>query len=100
LTTVLVFMGLILVPFVEPPTQRWVGGDVLSGDRRPSILAVLMLIAFIVVKLHEPLRIFFELELLQVTDYLFLVTVAWIWAIMLRFIWRERLFRALPGGQL
>jgi cation-transporting P-type ATPase E len=97
LTTVLVFMGLILVPFVEPPTQRWVGGDVLSGDRRPSILAVLMLIAFIVVKLHEPLRIFFELELLQVTDYLFLVTVAWIWAIMLRFIWRERLFERFLG---
>jgi cation-transporting P-type ATPase E len=99
LTTVVVFMGLLLVPFVEPPTPRWVGGDELSGDWRPTVLALVMLGIFVTIKLVEPLRVFFELALLQVTDYLFLITVAILWAIVQRYIWRLHLFERFLGLQ-
>lgn len=97
LATVLIFMGLTLVVFVEPPTQRWVGGDELSGDWRPTILAGLMLVTFFTIKFIEPARIFFELERLMITDYLFLAAVTWIWALLLRTIWRGYWFERLLG---
>ena len=40
LSAFLVFAGLLLVIFVEPPTPWWTGGDVLSGDWRPTWLAL------------------------------------------------------------
>ena len=35
LTTMTVMCGLLLVPFAEPPTKSWTGGDTLSGDWAP-----------------------------------------------------------------
>ena len=61
--------GLVLIPFVEPPTPAWVGGDELSGDRRPAFLALGMLAAFVVILLVPALRGFFELRLLPPLDY-------------------------------
>ncbi|MFN2220238.1 MAG: HAD-IC family P-type ATPase, partial [Anaerolineae bacterium] len=46
LTTVTILCGLVLIPFVEPPTKAWVGGDVLSGDWRPTLLAAGMLVLY------------------------------------------------------
>jgi cation-transporting ATPase E len=39
-TTVGILCGLLLVIFVEPPSDAWVGGDRLSGDWRPGLLAL------------------------------------------------------------
>ncbi|MFW5692459.1 MAG: HAD-IC family P-type ATPase [Chloroflexota bacterium] len=97
MTTCLIFMGLLLIPFAEPPSPFWVGGDGYSGDWRPTLLALFMLGCYIAILLIEPLRTFFELELLQLTDYLFLGTVAAIWAIVLRFIWRGTLLERFLG---
>jgi cation-transporting ATPase E len=88
LTTVIIFMGLILIPFVEPPNRWWVAGDNYSGDKRPTIMALVMLGVFLLIKLIPPFRNFFELELLGVFDYLFLGSVALIWAVVLRYVWR------------
>lgn len=92
LTTATVFCGLLLIPFVEPPTKAWEGGDVLSGDWRPSILALGMLGVYGVVMGVPFLRTFFELTPLGAIDYLLIAIVVALWALLLRFIWRARLF--------
>ncbi len=89
LTTFTVLTGLLLVVFVEPPVPFFVGGDELSGDWRPTILAVGMLAAFISVLLIGPLRRFFELIVLNPTDYLIIGAVAVAWALVLRVGWRR-----------
>ncbi len=95
LTTVTVLCGLVLIPFVEPPTKWWVGGDVLSGDWRPALLALGMLGLFGVITAVPSLRDFFELTPLRGLDYLLIGIVVAVWALLLRLIWRARLFERL-----
>jgi cation-transporting ATPase E len=95
LTTATVLCGLVLIPFVEPPTPAWVGGDVLSGDRRPAFLALGMLAAFVLILLVPALRRFFELRLLPLLDYVLIGAVVIVWGFILRFAWRKRLFERL-----
>ncbi len=97
LTTVIILMGLLLLVFVEPPTRGWVAGDDYSGDWRPTIMAVLMLIVYVAVIAYEPMRIFWEIELLSAVDYFFLGIVSVIWAAIMRFSWRSYLFQRFLG---
>ena len=97
MTTGLIFMGLLLIPFVEPPTHFWAGGDEYSGDQRPTYVAMGMFIVYGVILLVEPFRTFFELELLQWRDYLFIGTISIVWGIVVRFIWRTSLFERFLG---
>jgi cation-transporting ATPase E len=99
LTTSLVFMGLLLIPFVEPPTKSWVGGDDYSGDWRPTILAIIMLIIYLMIIFVDSFREFWELERLDLTDYLFLTSVAVLWGIIIRYIWRNDLFERFLNVQ-
>ena len=92
LTTCCVFCGLILIPFVEPPNGAWVGGDELSGDRRPSFLALGMLLLYLLIKVTPSLRSFFDLTLLRTIDYLLITALAAIWSVLLRAVWRARLY--------
>jgi cation-transporting ATPase E len=94
LTTTMVLCGLVLIPFVEPPTKAWVAGDVLSGDWRPTLLAMGMLILFIVILAVPTLRNFFELTLMPAQDYVFIAIGVVVWAVLLRLIWRVRLFES------
>ena len=80
LTVVSVLCGLLLIVFVEPPTPWWTGGDVLSVDRRPALLALLLLGVFVVILALEPLREFFELVSLGAADFVVLGLVAGGWA--------------------
>ncbi len=95
LTTATVLCGLLLIPFVEPPTKAWAGGDRLSGDWRPTLLAVGMLGLYGVILALPVLRGFFELEILRAVDYLIIALVVAIWALAMRAIWRIRLFERL-----
>jgi cation-transporting ATPase E len=95
LTTATVLCGLVLIPFVEPPVEAWAGGDVLSGDWRPTLLALGMLVVYFVVTAVPPLRGFFELTPLRLWDYLLIAAVVVIWALLLRLIWRARIFERL-----
>jgi cation-transporting ATPase E len=95
LTTVSVFCGLFLIVFVEPPSAWWVGGDDLSGDRRPALMAAGMLALgafFVTLPLS---RDFFEFIPLRPTDYLILASAAGLWALVVRAIWRFELFEKL-----
>jgi cation-transporting ATPase E len=95
LTTVSIFCGLLLLPFVEPPNAWWVAGDELSCDVRPSLLAVVMLGLFAVVNIVPGVRDFFELVPLGGWDYLILAAVAGLWGLAQRTIWQRRLFERL-----
>ena len=105
MTTTMVFCGLVLLPFVEPPTAAWVGGDELSGDRRPIVLALGLLVLYGIIMLSPALRGFFELQPLPWLDLAGIALLAALWALALRFIWRRRLFEgsdplAFQNGQM
>ena len=91
LTTFAVVGGLVLIPFVVPPTRAWVGGNSLSGDWRPTLLALGLLLVYAVMLAIPPLGRFFELTPLDLGDYLLIAGVAVGWGLTLRWIWRHRL---------
>jgi cation-transporting ATPase E len=95
LTTAMVMCGLVLIPFVEPPAKAWTGGDVLSGDWRPTVLALGMLGLYGMIMAVPSLRTFFELTPLRGFDYLLIGIVVAGWALLLRLIWRGRLLERL-----
>lgn len=100
LLVTLMLAGLVLIPFAEPPSPFWVGGDELSGDRRPTLLALGMLGIFVIINAVPPLRNFFQIELLSLLDYGFIVALVMVWALTLRFVWRMNLFNRLLGMEI
>jgi cation-transporting ATPase E len=86
-----IFCGLLLLVFVEPPNPWWVGGDTLSGDRRPAILAAVLLVAFIIFLLFPRAGGFFDFSRLKYYDYFIIGAVSIVWGIILRKVWRSRL---------
>jgi cation-transporting ATPase E len=90
LTAFIVFSGVILLIFVEPPIEWFVGGDDLSGDWRPTMIAGVMLAGFVVTALFEPLRQFFGLIALPFPAYMLIGIATVIWMLVLRRAWRKR----------
>lgn len=88
LTTFAVCSGLLLVPFVAPPTSWWVGGSTLGGDWRPTVLAMGLLGLYLGVIAVPPVRTFFSLAALHPIDYLFIGGAAVLWSIIQRWFWR------------
>lgn len=88
-TAFLVFSGLLLVVFVEPPTPWWTGGDRLSGDWRPTILACVLAAVFIVVELTPPLRDLFALASLTLVEWGLVCAAILLWLPLLRWLWRS-----------
>ncbi|MBK8034181.1 MAG: HAD-IC family P-type ATPase [Chloroflexi bacterium] len=97
LTTFTTLAGLMLIIFVEPPHPFFVGGDVLSPDKRPTYLALGCFLAFIVFNVYEPARRFFELIVLKPTDYLIIGLAVLTWALILRQAWRHDWFERFLG---
>lgn len=85
--------GLLLVIFVEPPTPFFSGGDELSGDWRPTQLAITLIIIFFVILAVEPLRNYFELLNLGFLNVMFISAFTLIWAFVTHYVWRERWFQ-------
>jgi cation-transporting P-type ATPase E len=86
-----IFCGLLLVVFVEPPTEWWSGGDRFTGDRRPAILAAGLLVAFLVFLFLPGARNFFDFSPMHYYDYFIIGAVALVWGLLARFVWRSRL---------
>jgi cation-transporting P-type ATPase E len=91
LTTFTIVGGLLLIPFVEPPTRVWTGGSSLAGDWRPTLLSLGLLAGYVLLLAIPPLRAFFELTALDSRSYLLIGLAALAWAVILRLIWRTRL---------
>jgi cation-transporting ATPase E len=100
LTTFTVLCGLLLIPFAQPPSPAWVGGDELSGDWRPAILALLLFLAYALILIFAPLREFFELVPLSFAEYAVLVLLTIVWAFGLRFVWRAGLLERFLDVEL
>lgn len=101
LTITMVLCGLLLIPFVEPPTPGWAGGDnEVDGDRRPSYMAIGMFALFLLALYVEPLRNFYELETLPLSAYLLIIFAVIGWATVLRFAWRMRLMSHIAARTL
>ena len=48
-TALAVLCGLLLLPFTVPPSMRWVGGARLRGDRRPTIMAAVLFVVYLII---------------------------------------------------
>jgi len=92
LTSVTTLAGLVLIVFVEPPTQFWTGGDEYSGDWRPTIVAVALAILYVVIMLVPSLRYSFELTELDRRDWVIVLSVVALWTMLQRFLWRAKVF--------
>lgn len=97
LTAFLVYCGLLLVVFVEPPTRWWVGGNALARDWRPTVLAAGMMIAFTGMLLVAPLRSLFVLYPLGLQEYVMLAIALAVWLVAVRATWRLRLLSRYLG---
>jgi cation-transporting ATPase E len=97
LTGFLVCCGLLLVVFAEPPLEWWVGGDVLSSDRRPAILAVCLFLLFILINLIPQLRSLFGLAAIDLREICLISAAVLAWLIMIRIVWRKNLFERFLG---
>lgn len=97
LTTVLVFIGLILILFAEPPNRFLAVGDEYSGDQRPTIVAGLMLLSYFIMFVVEPFREFWELAPLSLMDFVFISGVTFLWATVQWTVWRNHLLERFFG---
>jgi len=100
LVTVLVWCGLLLLPFLKPPTLAWTGGESLSGDWRYTYMAIGMFIFYWLTIVFSPMGWFFDMARLHLSDYLLLLGVTIIWGFSMRFIWRARLLDRFLGVRL
>ena len=91
LTAFAVFSGLLLVPFVVPPAKFLVGGRELSGDWRPTLLALGMLIVFLIMVAIPEIRAFFSLVPLDRIDYLLVGAITVGWGLIQLWLWRIHL---------
>ena len=99
LASFLVLAGLLLVIFVEPPTQWWTGGDELSGDWRPTITAVLLIVGFFIISAVPALRNIFALSELTPFEWVLICGATVIWMFVVRFFWRHNITARFLGIQ-
>jgi cation-transporting ATPase E len=97
LTTFFILSGLILVLFVKPPSRFFVGGNDFSGDRRPGYLALALLLLYAGILTIPILSKFFELTPLIWWDYLILIGLAGLWALFVRWTWRNNILGQYLG---
>ncbi|MBI1277312.1 MAG: HAD-IC family P-type ATPase [Anaerolineaceae bacterium] len=95
LTSITTLAGLILIVFVEPPTQFWTGGDEYSGDWRPTIVAVVLAVVYVVIMLVPSIRNSLELTELDRRDWVVIISVLALWTVIQRFLWRAKVFDKL-----
>jgi cation-transporting ATPase E len=100
-TTFAVFCGLGLLPLLEPPIgESMSGADADGADIRPTLLALAMVVLYGLFFVIPPVREFFELRVLPLTDFAFIALLAIIWAGLVMVMWRTRIVdrvRALAG---
>jgi cation-transporting P-type ATPase E len=89
--------GLLLVMFVEPPSRFWAGRDEPSGDRRPTWLAIALLLGLLAVAVVPPLSWIFDLRAVKLLDIAVIVAAAAVWVFLVRLAWRRRLLERFLG---
>lgn len=96
----LIFTTAFLIIFVEPPTPFWEGGAVIANDWRPTMLAGLTIVLFLLILYIPPLRNLYELPLVQLQDLAIALLAAVAWLFAVRFFWRSRILDHMLGISL
>jgi cation-transporting ATPase E len=89
--------GLLLVMFVEPPSRFWAGRDEPSGDRRPTWLAMALLMGLVAIAVVPPLCGLFDLRPVEPLDAVVIAAAAAIWVFLVRWAWRWHLLERFLG---
>jgi cation-transporting ATPase E len=92
LTTTAVLCGLLLIAFVEPVASALADGDTVSGDWRPSLLALGMAGLYCGLLFLPAMRTFFGLTELRIQDFAVIIAGISLWAGGLIGLWRTRFF--------
>jgi cation-transporting ATPase E len=98
LTAFLVFVGLGLIVFVEPPTDWTAVIQPKSPDWRPTMLAIALAVAFVVLVIVQPLGDIFALAPLSAAEWLLVIAAFAVWFLILRLVWRHRLVERFVGA--
>jgi cation-transporting ATPase E len=98
LTYFLTACGLLLVVFVEPPNRFWAAGGEPSDDRRPTWLALGMLVALLVIAFVPVLSEFFDLRPISLLDLLAVLAAAAVWVLVVRVAWKRRFLERFLGA--
>jgi cation-transporting P-type ATPase E len=96
-TSLAVLCGLLLLPFAVPPSMRWVGGARLRGDRRPTIMAAVLFVVYLIVVSSPSGRHLFALRPLGVLQQILMIVIAVSWGFTVRAIWHWRLLDRVFG---
>ncbi len=97
-THALLMAGWLRVLFVQPPTPFWVGGAPMRGDRRVVGVVVGSILLFLLI-----ISIPFFQEIMRITwlysleDYLLVVLMVVVWALITRTIWRSSLMERMTN---
>ena len=97
LTTFLVFVGLMLVIYVEPPVDWLAVAEPRSPDRRPTILAALLALGFIATLLVPPMRDFFGFQVPGGREALIVAVAVVVWVPVVRIFWKRQLIDRFLG---
>jgi cation-transporting P-type ATPase E len=84
LSTTVIGCGSLLILFAKPPAPFWAVIRPLSGDRRPVALAGVVLGLLAVALVTPPLRQFFRLTPLDLTDYALIAGLVLFWVLVVR----------------
>jgi cation-transporting ATPase E len=97
LTSFLVFVGLFLIVFVEPPIRWFAVAEPITRDRRPTYLAMGLGLAFVAVLLLPPARAFFQLIVPAPRDALIVILAVVAWVLLVRTFWAHRVVDRFLG---
>jgi cation-transporting ATPase E len=97
LTTFLVFCGLFLIVFVEPPNDWFAVVEPRTADRRPALLAIVLALAYVAVLLVPPARQFFSFTVPGPTEAALAGGAAFLWVPLVRAFWKQRLVERFLG---
>jgi cation-transporting ATPase E len=90
LTTFLVFAGLFLIVFVEPPIAWFAVAEPITPDRRPTLLAIVLAAGYVAVLLMPAARDFFSFALPGPREALLATGAALAWVPLVRLFWKGR----------
>ena len=97
-TAFLVFTGLALVVFVQPPTDWLAVFRPRTDDRRPAAMALALGVAFVVMDTVGPLRAIFDLRQLDPIEWAIVAASTLAWILVMRPVWRYRLIERFVGA--
>jgi cation-transporting ATPase E len=97
LTSYLVYSGLLLILFVEPPVAWFAVREPLTSDRRPALLALGLAIGYVVVLQVPPLRDFFQLVGPGPREAGLVALGVGAWLLLVRTFWTRRLVDRFLG---